>query len=372
MIFIDVQKELGEFSLTVNVEVLHTGITALFGRSGSGKTTLVNMVAGLTHPDRGRIIVGDDTVFDSYKGINISPEKRRIGYVFQEDRLFPHMSVVANLHYGANSKSQNIDFSKIVKTLGIHHLLNRRPSTLSGGEKQRVAIGRALLARPRLLLMDEPLASLDASRKDEILPFIEELSVKIDLPIIYVSHGMDEVIRLAKTLVIMSNGKVAATGPVEELTSRLDLRPMTGRFEAGSVINVHVAEQDSKSGLTKLKFEGGDFLVPRIEIPQGRKIRIRIRARDVSITTTNPKNISINNIFFGKIQEISETDTALVDILVNVGAPIWARILKSSADRLMLKTGKLVYIMIKAVSIDRHSVGRIGSHKNSFDRISFD
>ena len=363
MINIDIQKSLGDFQLDAKIESKSDGILALFGRSGSGKTSIVNLIAGLARPDSGHIVIGGETLFDGERAIDVPPNKRRLGYVFQEDRLFPHMSVSANLRYGCPRHTDQRQFEKIVALLDIGHLLERRPLALSGGERQRVSIGRALLAEPRLLLMDEPLASLDSARKDEILPFIEEMSVEFALPIIYVSHAMDEIVRLANTLVLVSDGVIAAVGSVEDLTSRLDLRPMTGRYEAGSVIRVDVAEHDAENRLTRLVFAGGEFRVPEIATPVGRQLRVRIRARDVSIATENPKNISINNILKGKIKEISEDNGALIDILVDTGAPIWARVSRLSARRLELAPGKEVYAMVKAVAIDRYSLGGIGGKR---------
>jgi molybdate transport system ATP-binding protein len=364
MIEIDVQKTLGAFRINARIETDFSGIITLFGRSGSGKTTLVNMIAGLIRPDTGQIVIDGETLFDSKKRIDLAPERRRLGYIFQEDRLFPHMSVAANLRFGMKRSSSNGQFDRIINILGVQHLLERQPTHLSGGEKQRVSIGRALLADPQLLLMDEPLASLDSSRKDEILPYIEELSSELSLPIIYVSHAMDEIIRLSDMLVLMSDGTIAAVGSVEELTSRLDLRPMTGRYEAGSVINVTVSGHDEVEGLTHLAFSGGTILVPSIELPIGREFRIRIRARDVSISLEDPKFISINNVLPGIIKELGKESGDLIDVLIDVGAPIWARVSRSSLSRLELTPGKHVFAMIKAVAIDRYSLGGIGRKRS--------
>ncbi len=360
MIDINVQKSLGDFQISAKIGLESDGVIALFGRSGSGKTSLVNMIAGLTTPDSGTISIAGKTLFDFSQGINVPPEQRSLGYVFQEDRLFPHMSVASNLSYGMPKGASEVKLKQVVELLGIGDLLDRRPHNLSGGEKQRVSIGRALLADPKLLLMDEPLASLDASRKDEILPFIEELSNELKLPVFYVSHSMEEIVRLADTLVLMSDGEIAAAGPLEEITSRLDLRPLTGRYEAGSVINVVVSQHDEQDQLSELSFREGKFVVPRLDLPIGKNLRVRIRARDVSISTQNPENISINNILYGKIQEIGEEEFALTDVLVDVGVPIWARISRRSIRRLQLGIGSTVYVMVKAVAIDRSSLGGHG------------
>jgi molybdate transport system ATP-binding protein len=294
MIEIDVEKRLGAFTLAARFSTPAEGITALFGRSGSGKTTLVNMLAGLVRPDRGRIAIGGEVLFSSEDGIELPPERRRLGYVFQEGRLFPHYSVRGNLTYGRRHGTARDapGLDAIVALLGLEGLLDRRIGDLSGGEKQRVAIGRALLAEPRLLLMDEPLAALDAPRKAEILPFIERLRSALGIPVIYVSHAMEEILRLADMLVLMSEGRVAAIGTVEELTSRLDLRPLTGRYEAGSVIRATVAGQDVSYGLTELAFPGGRLRVAHVALPLGTAVRARIRARDVALALERPTGIS--------------------------------------------------------------------------------
>src|SRR5260221_556145 len=227
MLDLAITHRLGRFALDVAFQS-GSGLTALFGRSGSGKTSVVNIIAGLLRPERGRIVVDDTVLVDTARGVFLAKHKRRIGYVFQDARLFPHLSVRHNLLFGrwfAPRAERQETLASIVSLLGIGHLLERRPNALSGGEKQRVAIGRALLASPRLLLMDEPLASLDAERKDEILPYLERLRDETRIPIIYVSHSLAEVARLATTMVLMSEGRVDAVGTVADIMSRLDLQP---------------------------------------------------------------------------------------------------------------------------------------------------
>ena len=358
MIEVDVRRKLGDLNLQAAFNSPPGGITALFGRSGAGKTALVNLLAGLDRPDEGRIAVDEAVLFDSEAGIDLAPEKRRLGYVFQEGRLFPHMSVRRNLAYGMKGKDGAANFDRIVKLLDIGALLDRTPHALSGGEKQRVAIGRALLASPRLLLMDEPLASLDMGRKAEILPFIERLRDELAIPIVYVTHAMEEIVRLADMLVIMSDGKVAAVGPVEDLMSRLDLRPLTGRYEAGAVLTVTVEGHDAKHAVTRLAFDGITLLVPYFNIPVGEELRIRIRARDVSLALTAPEDISILNVFPGRVVEISDRKDGQMDVIVDVGARIWARVTRLAVDRLALQPGSEVHALVKAVAIDRQSLGR--------------
>lgn len=359
---VDLQRRLGQMALEARFTCEAAGITAIFGRSGAGKTSLVNMLAGLLTPDRGRIRLGDETLFDSTKGIDVPIERRRLGYVFQEGRLFPHLSVRSNLTYGlkrAPKAERRIDLEQVVALLDIEALLERRPNSLSGGEKQRVALGRALLANPKLLLMDEPLAALDQPRKDEILPFIEQLRDETSLPIVYVSHSMQEIVRLADTLVLMSAGHVEAVGSVEDLTSRLDLRPLTGRYEAGAVLATTVAGQDKAFGLTELRFAGGRLRVPFLNLPLGQSLRIRIRARDVSISLSKPENTSILNMIECDVKAISEEKSPQVDIQLNAaGAAIWARITARSCRALGLRPGIRVFALIKSVAIDRQSLGR--------------
>jgi len=364
MLSVQLSKAYPDFSLDVQFEADPRGITALFGRSGSGKSTLVNLLSGLLPPDSGRVVLNGNTIFDASNGVDLPPEKRRIGYVFQESRLFPHMTVQNNLVYGMNltpAKERFVEFDHIVELLGIDHLLDRRPGSLSGGERQRVAIGRALLSSPRMLLMDEPLASLDATRKNEILPFIERLRDELELPIVYVSHDLNEVIRLADTMVLLSEGSVAAVGPVEELTSRLDLYPLTGRYEAGAALATTVAAHDDAFNLTILKFPGGEFRVPQIDLPIGAPLRLRVRARDVSLSIERHENTSILNILSGTVVEMVETGTSQVEVRLDVGVPLVARVTRKAAHDLDLKPGKAIHAMIKAIAIDRPSMGRRGT-----------
>ncbi len=360
---IDVEKRLGDFMLAARFTAPAAGITALFGRSGAGKTSLVNALAGLLRPDRGRIVVAGDVLFSAAEGIDRRPEHRRLGYVFQEDRLFPHYSVRGNLTYGmkrGGPRDPALSFDAVVDLLGLEKLLDRRPRDLSGGEKQRVAIGRALLADPRLLLMDEPLASLDVGHKGEILPFIERLRDRMRIPIVYVSHAMEEIVRLADTLVLVSEGHVAAVGPVEEITSRLDLRPLTGRYEAGAVIRARVTGSDLAFGLSELAFPGGRLRVPHLGLPLGTPVRARIRARDVALALAPPQGLSILNVFAGRVVEIAADQGPMVDVRLDIGepkrpVPLWARITARSVHELRLAVDQPVYALVKSVALDRMS-----------------
>ena len=365
---VSIKKQVGEISVDATFRSDVGGITALHGRSGAGKTSIANMIAGLSSPDTGRIALGDTVLFDSEQNINLPPEDRMVGYVFQEDRLFPHLTVRKNLSYGASralTTSAAPRFEDVVEMLGIGHLLDRQPHFLSGGEKQRVAIGRALLSGPEVLLMDEPLANLDQARRGEILPFIEGLRDATGIPILYVSHSTEEIIRLADTVVMVADGKTVAEGPVEDVMSRLDLRPLTGRHEAGAVLNVRIGEHDDTDNLSHLNFSGGTLIVPKVDADPGQDLRVRVRARDVSIALTPPTGISILNVFPGRITEMAETGTAQMDVLIDIAlpggldpCPLWARITRKSARELNLETGLIVHALIKAVAIDRHSLGQ--------------
>ncbi len=365
MLEVALQRRLDGFQLDVAFEA-PPGITALFGRSGAGKTMLVDMLAGLARPDGGHIRLDGETLFGD--GIDVAPERRRLGYVFQEDRLFPHLTVAGNLKYGmarVPPAARRIDFDRVVGLLDIGHLLHRRPRDLSGGEKQRVAIGRALLAAPRLVLMDEPLASLDAARKAEILPFIEDLRDELGLSVIYVSHAMEEIVRLADTVVLIEAGRAVAHGSVEQVMSRLDLRPLTGRAEAGAVLAATVESHDDAYQLTRLAVPGGHLLVARLDLAIGAELRVRVRARDVSLSLAEPTGSSVLNRFCGSIREIApdggpQAPGPQADVLLDIGCPLWARVTRRSVDELGLAPGKQVYALVKAVAIDRHSLGEYG------------
>ncbi len=359
---IDIAHDYAGFALQAQFTCA-PGLTALFGRSGAGKTTLVNAIAGLLTPKRARISINGRVLSDTQAGINVPPHRRRIGYVFQDARLFPHLTVRNNLLFGRffARRSDTIDFDHIVDLLGIAPLLQRRPATLSGGERQRVALGRALLARPELLLMDEPLAALDGARKEEILPYLERLRDELRLPIVYVSHAIPEVTRLADTVVLLSEGRVQAVGSVEDLTARLDLFPLTGRYEAGAVLNATLIRHDEAWGLSVLQTRAGEFFVPGLESRAiGTSLRIRIRARDVTLALSPPPDTSALNILHGMVAELKPSgDGPQIEVRLDChGDTVLARITRLSADRLGLVPGKPVYAMIKTVALDGGSLGR--------------
>ena len=357
---VQIRRRLGAFVLDAEFNTPTRGLTALFGRSGSGKSTIVAAISGLLRPDCGRIVVGGETLFDSARRIDVPPERRRVGYVFQDARLFPHLKVRDNLAYGlkrAPADSRAIAFDAIVELLGIEHLLDRRPLRLSGGEKQRVAIGRALLAQPRVLLMDEPLASLDAARHQEIMPYIERLRDGLDCSIVYVSHSVEEVVRLAQTMVIIEGGRTVAQGTPAELSQRLDLHPLFGRFEAGSVIEGRVADHDDARQLTRIAWGKRWLLVPRIEAQVGAPLRIRVRARNVILAVTRPTDISVQNILEGIVMEISDEPGPYAEVKVEMGgSAVLARVTRDAVQRLGLEPRKPVYVLVKSVAIDGHSI----------------
>lgn len=364
MIRLDFQASVGAFALRVDLSAPADGVTALFGRSGAGKTSILNAVAGLIRPVSGRIVLDDIVLFDSSAGIDLPIRERRLGVVFQDGRLFPHLTVRGNLLYGAPRNpalaAEPPAFDAVVDLLGIGALLDRRPPSLSGGERQRVAIGRALLMKPRALLMDEPLAALDGARKAEILPMLAELRVLRRVPILYVSHQMDEVVRLADTLALVSDGAIAASGPVEELTSRIDLRPLTGRHEAGAVLRGSVSAIETEWGLATVAIGPHQALsVPAGDLRAGQALRIRIRARDVAITLAPAAASSVLNSLTGTVEEIAGTDGPHVDIRIALadGQRLWARITRKSVAALALRPGIAVYAQVKTAAIDRHSLG---------------
>ncbi|GAB4235969.1 MAG: molybdenum ABC transporter ATP-binding protein [Methyloligellaceae bacterium] len=360
MIEIDVRHRLAHAEIDAAFSA-GPGITALFGRSGAGKTSIINMVAGLLQPAQGRIVVDGEPLFDSERGVCLPVHRRRIGYVFQDARLFPHLTVSQNLRYGRWFRARGTtagELERVLDLLDIAPLLRRLPAHLSGGEKQRVAIGRALLSAPKLLLMDEPLASLDERRKQDILPYIERLRDEMRLPVLYVSHALAEVARLADTIVLISRGQVEASGPPADILARTDLFPLTGRFEAGAVLECTITGHDAGSGLTRLESAAGELLVPRLDIPAGSMVRARIRARDVMLATRKPAQLSALNILSARVDTVRD-DPPFAEIgLSAADATLLARITSRSLHALGLKPGRRVYAVIKATTIEHGAPAR--------------
>ena len=345
--------QLAEFALEVDFDAPTVGVTALFGPSGSGKTTLLRCIAGLEQA-RGSLYVNGEVWQDETKFMPV--HKRPLGYVFQEASLFPHLSVRANLEYGMKRISpadRKVQLEQVVEWLGLKRLIERNdPAVLSGGERQRVAIGRALLTSPRILLMDEPLSALDTASKAEILPYLESLHRELDIPVLYVSHSLDEVARLADHLVLLQQGRVIASGALSQTMARLDL-PLAGFDDAGTVIDAVVAQQDETYHLTHLKFPGGELWVGRVDQPTGAVVRARVLARDVSIALQMPQGSSITNILPARIVEIRDEGPDKVNVKMTVGEAqiLLSRITRRSRDLLELAVDMQVYAQVKSVAL---------------------
>lgn len=348
------RRALSDFELDVTVEIAPRGVTALFGSSGSGKTTFLRLLAGLDR-GRGTLDALGERWQDDARRIFVPPHERALGYVFQEASLFPHLDVRENLAYGQKRRPAHapIGFDAVVAMLGIEPLLARTPERLSGGERQRVAIARALLAGPRLLLMDEPLASLDDARKSEVFPYLERLRTELSIPIVYVSHALDEVARLADDLVLLQRGRMLASGPVTTLLSRLDL-PLALGEHAGVVIDATVAAHDTTDALSRLDFDGGSLWVSLVHRPIGSRARTRVLARDVSLALDRPGPSSILNIFPARVLELSDEGPDRVNVRLALGAGgvvLLARVTRRSRDALALGPGSAVYAQVKSVAL---------------------
>ena len=356
---VSLQHRLPGFALDVAFAA-PPGVTALFGRSGAGKTTVVNAVAGLLRPDRGRIAVNGWELFDTDAGRWLPPHRRRVGYVFQEGRLFPHLSVRQNLRYGrwfAGRPRDGAEFDHVVGLLGLGALLARRPGALSGGEKQRVAIGRALLARPRLLLMDEPLAALDEARRAEILPYLERLRDETRTPILYVSHSAAEVARLATTVVALEAGRVVRAGPAAEVLSDPAAVPALGVREAGSVLTGRVMRHHP-DGLTEIGVSAGALLLPRLRARPGAQVRIRIEAQDVILSRTRPEGLSALNILPARVSAVHRGEGPGVAVQLRAGRDlILSRITRRSADALGIAPGIDCFAIMKSVAVAQGDIG---------------
>ncbi len=334
------------------------GVTALFGGSGSGKTTIVNAVAGLMRPQRGRIEAGGLVLSDSATRRFLPPHRRGVGYVFQDARLFPHLTVRQNLLYGRwfNRREEGADYTRIIDMLGIGPLQDRRPGALSGGERQRVALGRAILSNPRILLMDEPLAALDEARKAEILPYLERLRDEVHLPILYVSHSPAEVARLATTIVLIEAGKMVASGPASAILSNPATAPVFGLREAGAILTARIAAQD-QDGLTRLESAAGPLWLSRIGAGPGTPLRLRILAQDVMIALDRPTGISALNMLPATVRDLTPVEDGVLVRLDAGGEVLLARITRRSTTALDLHPGKPVHAVLKAVSVAPGSIG---------------
>lgn len=354
MIEVEIRQRIGDFQLDVGF-CGGDGVTALFGPSGSGKSSVIKVIAGLTQLENGRVMV-DGAVLADGEGRHMPTHRRRIGVVFQEARLFPHLSVRRNLRYGrlfTPKREQRVAEGPVIDTLGIGHLLDRHPATLSGGEQQRVAIGRALLASPRLLLMDEPLASLDAARRLEILPLIETLRDEFGIPIVYVSHAVEEVARLAEKVVVLEAGRVTREGAPADV-----FRIAADRFEIISVVEGRLGRPDDAFQLTPVETPAGTVWLNGVIRPEGRVVHVLVRAIDVALATHRPEAVSIRTVLAGTIADVPDGPgpSVTVDVTLNGGGRLAASVTRASVVELGLVPGRPVFALVKSVALDERPV----------------
>jgi molybdate transport system ATP-binding protein len=358
MLRVQLRKRRGDFTLEVDFHAPVPGITALFGRSGCGKSTLISLIAGLLSPDQGRVQIGEDVLVDTERQFELDARHRRIGVVFQDARLFPHLSVLGNLQYGAKrlppGSDAPIGFDDVIAMLGLGGLLARRPHELSGGEKQRVALGRALLAQPRLLLLDEPLASLDLARREEVLPYFEKLRDTLAIPIVYVSHQFDEVLRLATRVVLLDAGRVQADGDLAAVSRHAALREIVGPDAVGAVMG-GVVERLDQAGLTVVRVGDAEFVVDEPAAP-GQRIQIQVLARDVIVAASRPSGLSVRNVVAARVVSVTPDVGRAVLVELDIGrtATLLARITSRASQELKLSPEMQVWALIKAVSLRGH------------------
>jgi molybdate transport system ATP-binding protein len=360
MIDVDVARRVGPFSLKVAFKN-SDGITALFGRSGAGKSMTIGLIAGLARPDRGRIVLDGRVLVDTHMRVYVPAHKRRIGVVFQDSHLFPHLGVKQNLLFGrwfAPRSERKIGFDSVVETLGIGHLLDRAPPLLSGGERQRVAIGRALLSCPHLLLLDEPFAALDMPRRLEILPLIEALRDEFKIPIVYVSHAVEEVARLAAWVIVLDNGRVTEQGDPAEVLPAAAAESEDPRFGGASVLTMRVAKCDTAYGLTELVHPSGTIWLAGPAGAQGARVRIVVKATDVTLSAAPPRGLSVQSMLAGKLEKVEAAGPlAIVDIALAGEGRLSAMATRRAIDELGLHPGDPVFALIKTAALDERWVG---------------
>lgn len=362
MLRLSVIKRWEGFKLRAQLEAPTPGVVALFGRSGCGKTTLINIISGLLQPDEGRVELDGVILTDTRERVRVPVERRRIGYVFQDSRLFPHLGVLSNLRYGlrrAPRGSRSIGLDEVLALLGLEPLLRRRPHQLSGGERQRVALGRALLAQPRLLLLDEPLSALDAARREEVLPYLETMRDQLSIPMVFVSHQLDEVLRLATHVALMEAGEIVASGTLSDISLEPELRAIVGPEAVGAVLDGAVTRVDAADGLTDVQIGRGTL---RISIPGARvgaRMRIQLLARDIILATEPPRGLSVRNALEGIITELSDDigQAVLVKVDIGAGAAVLSRITRNALEALELRVGMSIWVLVKAVSARGHTYG---------------
>jgi molybdate transport system ATP-binding protein len=353
MLRVEIRKALGGFALDALFESAAQGVTVLFGPSGAGKSSVLAAVAGSLRPDAGRIALGEEVLFDAEAHIDLPMERRRIGWVFQDARLFPHLDVQANLRFGLNrapASGRPIAFDEVVAVLGIERLMARRPRDLSGGERQRVGLGRALLSQPRLLLMDEPLASLDAARRADILPFFERLKIRFGVPVLYVTHSLAEAVRLGDRMVVMRDGRVAAQGPVSEIVSRPELMLSGSRAQIGAALDGRIVAQGER--LTSVRAGDWDFQVPRLDQPIGATVRLFVLARDVMLALDPPQRISARNVLEGRIASLQADGDRVLARVVSGEGELLCALTPDAVEALQLCPDTPVWAVVKSVAID--------------------
>ncbi len=363
MIEVDVALRRGDFSLRAAFSS-DAGVTALFGPSGSGKSTLIDLIAGLARPDAGRIAVGGRVLADVRQRLFLPTRKRRVGLVFQDSLLFPHFSVAQNLRFGAffaPRKARHLPLGKVVDTLGIGALMDRRPAELSGGERQRVGMARALMAAPDILLMDEPFASLDVARRQKAMGLVEQARDEFGVPIVLVSHQIDEVMRLAGRIVVLERGQVRETGTPEDIFASARPENPAERFEVGASIGCEVAGYDAAYGLTRLRHPAGEVFLPGRASASGEKLHVYIKAVDVALACAPPPDMSIRTILAGRIERIAVGDGPLAIAILELhgGEKLYASLTRMAVDALHLAPGREIFAMVKAAAVDERQVDKI-------------
>lgn len=350
-----VYKRLGDFDLDVSLAVPASGVTALFGQSGSGKTSLLRLIAGLDRPDGGYVRLGERTLSDIQQEIHVPIHRRQLGIVFQEARLFPHYRVRGNLTYGMPPAARS-RFDDLVTLLGIESLLERLPGTLSGGEARRVAIGRALLTQPRMLLMDEPLTGLDGERKQELLRYLVRLTREIDIPVLYVSHDTAEIVAIADHLALIEQGRLSAHGPLDELMMRLDLTDRLGGFDATTRLSAKVVDHDHRYSLTRVTLDDGQTLrIPAVDQPPGTSIRLSVGVRDVALAHAMPQGTSYRNGLDTTIEAIepSPQEPSANEVRLIFGRQrLRARLTRQACDEMQLEVGDSIVALIRSVAFE--------------------
>ncbi len=366
MLRLSVVKRWGDFKLRAELDAPTPGVVALFGRSGCGKTTLINIISGLLQPEEGRVELDGVILTDTRERIRVPVEHRRIGYVFQDARLFPHLGVLANLRYGLRRAPKDrrfIGLGEVLALLGLEPLLTRRPSQLSGGERQRVALGRALLSQPRLLLLDEPMAALDAARREEVLPYLETLRDKLRIPMVFVSHQLEEVLRLATSVALMQAGEIVACGTLSEISLRPELRAIVGPEGIGAVFDGVVTRVNDVHGMADVQIGRGILHISVSGTRVGARMRIQLLARDIILATEPPHGLSVRNALEGVITELSDDagQAVLVKVDIGAGAAVLSRVTRHATQALGLRTGMTVWVLVKAVSARGHTFNAAAS-----------